>query len=97
MSNPTVWFKQGVIGALKMKAQKGLGKVAKLYFSHGRSLYITAVRDGNHMPGSFHYIGMAFDFRKAEGITIEMIRKALGKNYDVVEHSTHFHVEYDPK
>ena len=93
----TVWLKQGVIGDLQQPAQKGLGKVAKLYFENNQDLFITAIRDGNHMAGSFHYIGMAFDFRKGTGITIYALRTILGKNFDVIEHKTHFHVEYDPK
>ena len=93
----TVWYKQGAIGDLSQYAQKGLGKVAGVYEEVGCDLYITAIRDGNHKPGSFHYTGNAFDFKKNEWITKEKLKKALGLDYDVVGHSTHFHVEYDPK
>lgn len=77
--------------------QKGLGIVTRLYGERGYDLFITSKRDGNHSGGSFHYIGCAFDFRKAAGITVRMIKDALGKQYDVIEHGTHVHVEYDPK
>lgn len=93
----TVWYKSGVVGDLNTPAQKGMGKVAALYKSYGKDLFITAIRDGNHMDGSFHYIGMAFDFRKAASISKIMLHKTLGSEFDVIEHSTHFHVEYDPK
>ncbi len=93
----TVWFKQGVIGNLSQHAQKGFGKVAQLHAMADKDLFVTSLREGNHSPGSFHYNGNAFDFRKIREVTKAMIVNALGKNYDVVEHSTHFHVEYDPK
>ena len=58
---------------------------------------MTAIRDGNHMAGSFHYIGLAFDFKKGSRITEPEIKRLLGLDYDVIEHPTHYHVEYDPK
>lgn len=93
----TVWYKTGVAGDLNTPAQKGLGKVASLYASKGKDLFVTSIRDGNHMDGSFHYIGMAFDFRKAASVTKVMAQEALGSDFDVIEHDSHFHVEYDPK
>lgn len=64
---------------------------------------ITAVFDGKHKSGSKHYIGDAFDLRirhlnqlqKLE--LFELIKNKLGKKFDVVLHSTHIHIEYDPK
>ena len=93
----TVWTKSGVVGDLNPPAQKGLGKVAALYQSHGKDVFITAIRDGNHMDGSFHYVGLAFDFRKTPEVSKADLRNVLGKHFDIIEHSTHFHVEYDPK
>lgn len=92
----TVWYKAGVAGDLNPPAQKGLGKVASLYASKGKDLFVTCLRDGNHMNGSFHYIGMAFDIRKASSITWKAIHQKLGPDFDVIEHDTHFHIEYDP-
>jgi len=93
----TVWLKQGVIGDLHPKAQKAFGIIERLYKDRGLDFYVTAIRDGNHMAGSFHYIGLAFDFRKAPGISRKMIQGNIGVDYDVIEHATHIHVEYDPK
>ena len=93
----TVWYKQGVCGILLPPAQKAFGKVHDFYFARGYDLYVTAIRDGNHMAGSFHYIGLAFDFKKVVGVTEQMLKDVLGEDYDVIEHKTHFHVEYDPK
>ncbi len=93
----TVWYKQGVVGDLSQHAQKGLGRVAKVYSAVGADLFVTSKRDGNHSAGSFHYTGDAFDFRKTAKVTRVHLIDALGNDYDVIEHSTHFHVEYDPK
>lgn len=91
----TVWFKQGVVGDLLPTAQKGFGRVARMYTKR-EDMYVTCIRDGNHMHGSFHYIGLAWDMRKGS-FSKRDIKKALGKGFDVVEHSTHYHIEYDPK
>jgi len=92
-----VWYKQGVYGDLTTPTQKALGRVAELYHSKGHDLFITAKRDGNHMPGSLHYTGNAFDFRKAKDISKLQIQVATGKGFDIVEHNTHFHCEFDPR
>lgn len=92
----TVWYKQGVQGDLSIQCQKCLGRIADFYDAKGRDLYITAIRDGNHMAGSLHYIGHAFDFRKG-AVLKEAIKKIAGEDFDVVAHNTHFHVEFDPK
>ena len=92
----TVWFKQGVLGDLHPKAQKGFGKVAILYRDNGIDLFVTSLREGNHQPGSFHYIGEAFDFRQG-GIPIETVRGILGDDWDVLpSKGGTFHAEYDP-
>ena len=56
-----------------------------------------------HSPGSLHPYGLAIDFRsrvfsKTDKLivykSLRDILKPLG--FDVVMHSTHFHIEYDP-
>ena len=92
----TVWYKQGVLGDLQPVARKGLGRVHELYENYDESLLITSLRDGNHMAGSLHYDGLAFDARKGRR-TLKQVKKVLGPNWDVVEGSTYYHCEYDPK
>jgi len=59
--------------------------------------------DGIHMEGSLHYKGLALDFRKRTvpeaylEIFLEQLEDKLGREFDVVDHSTHYHVEFDPK
>jgi len=91
-----VWFKQGVTGDLRTAAQKGFGRVAQLYISKGKDLFVTSIREGNHGHGSLHYIGLAFDFRR-EGVNLKEIKTALGPNWDVIDEGSHVHAEYDPK
>ena len=93
----TVWIKQGVIGDLQTVAQKGFGRVAKLYKSHGEDLYRTSTREGNHSFGTLHYIGLAFDIRPNVKVKLNSIKRALGKSWDVVDEGNHIHCEYDPK
>lgn len=92
-----MWYKQGVTGDLQQIARKALGNVAKMYGHYGYDLYVTALRDGNHSFGSLHYDGLAFDIRKAEKITLELMRGACGPGFDIVDEGTHYHVEFDPK
>ena len=74
-----------------------------IWHRHGQELMVTSARDGSHMPGSKHYCGDAVDLRTSyfgNEQTLAVWRElsdALGKDYDVVLHPTHIHVEWDPK
>lgn len=93
----TVWYKQGVVGDLQQVTAKGLGRVAHLYLTKGQHLFVTCKRDGNHMPGSLHYEGLAFDFQQ-NNLEIAEIKKALGRGWDVIKSNDGaIHAEYDPK
>lgn len=93
----TVWIKQGVLGDLIPVARKGLGRVAKLYESKGRSLYITSLCEANHSHGSLHYDGRAFDIKGDSSVTLPEIKLALGQGWDVIDELNHIHCEFDPK
>ena len=90
------YYKEGVCGELYLPAAQGLRKVKRLYAKRGKDLYITSIREGTHSMASFHYIGLAWDMR-ANGVTKAEMKKALGKDFDVVSYKWGFHVEYDPK
>ena len=92
----STWYKQSVCGELTEETADGLRKVERLYHKENNSLYVTALRNGDHMPGSFHHMGRAFDIRKG-GITKAQLKKVLGLKWDVVSHSTHYHCELDRK
>lgn len=71
-----------------------------IWFENGRheGVTVTAGLDGAHSAGSWHYYGLAVDFRTHyfnEQTTINcanQLREAL-PGYDIVLHSTHIHVE----
>jgi len=93
----TTWYKEGVRGRLSIPAQKGKGRLEKLFKSKGCDLYITSLEEGNHSPGSLHPIGEAFDFRYASLVSIKEIKAVLGPDWDVVAELDHIHAERDPK
>ena len=92
----TVWFKMGVVGDLVPRAQKGFGRVCQVYFNRGLDVFVTSIREANHMPGSFHYIGRAFDV-KSRGVPKSAIEAALGTGWQVIEYPKLgiFHCELD--
>ncbi len=67
------------------------------------TLHITSIRDGQHSKGSRHYIGLAIDYDvigldKSDFESIaEEIRARLTTEFDVIVHTGHIHVEFDPK
>lgn len=69
----------------------------------GADAIITSGQDGKHGKGSLHGAGYALDFRIrhvsrviAEKV-VERMRKALGKDYDIVLEKDHIHGEWDKK
>jgi len=79
--------------------------VGQVFRDHGRTFTITSVCDSKHGEGSLHFKGCAFDCRTTSGgISQEeaqkirdVVRSALGPEFDVVLESDHIHVEFDPK
>jgi len=70
----------------------------------GIPLVITSITDGKHGENSLHYVGLAIDLRtrnlpedNSEAIAGRALKDALGKDYDVIVHNTHIHIEFDPK
>jgi hypothetical protein len=96
-----IWQRQSVRGQLHPKMQKAQGKIARLYHGKDLPLMISSRGDGEHSPGSFHYLELcqAEDYldRDPKDLTLVEIREALGRDYDVVEYTWGYHVEYDPK
>ena len=91
------WRKEGVIGDLIPQAQKGLGRVIKLYYSKNLEYFITSLREGTHSPGSFHAIGQAWD-AQGQNVSVAEIKEALGPDFDVLpSNAGAIHHEYDPK
>jgi hypothetical protein len=96
-------IKEGVhIPGLQIQMKPVLSFAEKIWQELGRELVITSALDGTHSAGSLHYYGFAVDLRtryftpQQKEQAKQALSKALGKDYDVISHPTHIHVEYDP-
>ena len=93
-------IKAGVdISRLNRQIRRCLPILVKIYLEYQTELIITATYDGTHSPGSLHYADDAVDFRYPPGGYASVrnkIRKTIPKGYDIVFHSKHIHLEYDP-
>jgi len=104
-------FKGGVKPkGIKLETIRGLVVCAAVFRDYGKRFTVTSLNDGRHMRGSKHYSGEGWDARsrdEAPGYAqwsddekrhiAQACRNRLGKDYDVVVESNHFHFEYDPK
>ncbi len=83
--------------------------VEGVWKKHGQEAVITAGTEAFkginliHSTNSLHPFGRALDFRHRyfsqdeRAIIVGEVRKLLGKDYDVVLHRTHIHIEFDPR
>lgn len=70
----------------------------------GAEAIITSGREGKHSHASFHYSGLALDWRtrhldptQVQIAVREMKKKLEPMGFDVILESSHIHVEYQPK
>jgi hypothetical protein len=65
------------------------------------TLVITSGTDGKHSTGSYHHTGDGIDLRSRDiddlvlPEIVQALQKALGTSYDVIQETTHIHVEYE--
>ena len=97
-------IKEGAnIQGLDIRMRPALITADAIWKKFDQELVITAGLDGAHSAGSLHYYGLALDFRTryfdkaTRTLVANMLRSELGSDFDVIEHSTHIHVEYDPE
>ena len=97
-------IKDGVhIPGLKIQMRPVLSIADKIWSNLGQELAITSALDGTHSAVSLHYYGFALDLRSRyftpdqKKQTVLLLSKALGPDYDVISHTSHIHIEYDPK
>jgi hypothetical protein len=100
----TMEIKEGVrLQGLQPEMIVALMIAKDVWDDYGQRITITSATDGPHSDMSLHYCGRALDFRtryfdeETRPVVYDELVKALGSQYDVVYHSTHIHVEYDPK
>lgn len=100
-------LKDGVdIRGIRPELVLGLLIVTDTFRELGVTCTLTAIRDGKHMDGSLHYQGAAADIRLASRYTrtestdrklLDALRPRLGKQFDFLLETDHFHLEFDPK
>lgn len=90
------------IQGLDIRMRPALITADRIWRKVGHELVITAGLDGEHSAGSLHYYGLAVDMRSKyfseaeKQVVVANLSNALGKDFDVVPHTTHIHVEFDP-
>ena len=94
--------KEGVqLHGLKIEMRTALMTAARIWKQFGQELVVTSALDGTHAACSLHYYGYALDFRsryfteEEKTEVINLLRKKLPKEFEVISHPTHIHVEYD--
>ena len=95
-----IWQRQSVRGQLHPMMQKAQGRIARLYNRQRKPLMISSRGDGEHSPGSFHYLELcqAEDYLDPDKhVSKAEIKNAAGPGFDVIEYQWGYHVEYDPK
>jgi hypothetical protein len=91
------------IAGLDIRMRPALIAADKIWESLGQDLVVTSGLDGTHSAGSLHYYGRALDFRTRyfsetdRHLAAARLREQAGEQYDVVEHSSHIHIEFDRK
>lgn len=97
-------IKEGVIMAgLKIEMRPALTVAGQEWERLGKELVITSALDGTHSAGSLHYYGYAVDLRTYyfsianKRTAANRLRNRLGDDFDVIEHDSHIHCEYDPR
>lgn len=102
-------IKAGVFGQLHDVMRPALNAVQQVWRLHGRTPTITSIEDGQHIPTSKHYQGLAFDVRLNDidnALHERLVREVSGlissRGFDVIHeyHDTprdHLHIEFDPK
>ena len=92
-----VWFKF-ITYEFLVAAQIVYGEYAR----QGITPTVTSACDGNHMEGSYHYKGLAWDFRiwglydpEAVCNVIKDKLSTIDYHYDVCWEQDHIHIEFD--
>ena len=97
-----IGIKQGVdVRGLQPVMWDLIYTIEPLYKEQDLVLVITAALDGKHSFGSFHYLGLAIDIRtntlSDPEKMYERIKQKISSAFDVILHTTHIHIEYQPK
>lgn len=98
-------FKKGVrVLGIRPEACIIIQAAVPIYSHYGYECIVTSVVDGQHSHKSLHYMGCSVDFRTRHmdpddiPSVVASLEEALpSEDYDVVQESTHIHVEFQPE
>lgn len=77
-------------------------RLTLLYHQYEQVLVVTEISGGTHKTGSLHYKGYAADLRTRDfpawqlPHVLDAIQLELGHDWDIIQETDHFHIEYDP-
>lgn len=98
-----VWIEQGVIWDLQPLAAEGFRKIVA---KAKKDVFVTSGREGDHLPHSFHYPGLAWDMRSCGLKRKEMLdilddvgNGILGNNWTIIYYPSWkgYHIQYRPR
>jgi len=90
-----------ILAGLDIRMRPALLAADKIWKAYGQELVVTAGLEGEHSAGSLHYYGLAVDLRSRyfteteKRAVMSELATVLGNSFDVIEHTSHIHVEYD--
>ncbi len=91
-----VWIQQGTIFTPNIELKRNFQKYRAHCQRKNINIFITSGNDSDHSMGSMHYSDDAVDVAH-NGVSITIMRSFFGKDFDVVECSWGYHIEYDPE
>jgi len=89
------------LAGMDIRIRPALVTADRLWSAYGHELVITCGLDSAHSAGSLHYYGLAIDCRTnyfEPSVTkrlVQLLKYQLPKEFDVILHSTHIHIECD--
>ena len=95
-----VWIEQGVIWDLQPVAQEGFRRIVA---SAKRDVFVTSGGEGDHLPHSMHYSGLAWDMRscglKRNEMVAILMTVAPAKFWVVIYYTAWngYHIQYRPQ
>ena len=88
------------IRCLERPIRRILNDIDIAFRMEGQEAVITSTCEGNHMPSSLHYAGLAVDIRNPKAnirrIIDHLKTHIPDAEYDIVQERDHIHIEYDP-
>ena len=98
-----IQFKPGVrLFGLQQPMLWCLDRCSDVWEVHKSALTVTSARGDTHSKYSLHYAGHAVDLRSRDlseetrNKIIALLKAELGQNFQVMFHSNHIHIEYQP-